>query len=173
MIMSVGETRITVIGNLTADPRLFFSRQGVAVVNFTVAASRRTYDKAADRWVDSDTLFLRCSAFRQLAENIAESLTKGARVVVTGRLRQHGYEDKEGIWRTAFEVDVEDVGPSLRWATAQVTKAPGDGDQMESVARSATDPWAFAAASSSPVLSGSAPVAPVGGVPGIPSDLTT
>lgn len=164
------ETAITIVGNLTADPRLFFSRQGVAVVNFTVAASRRVYDKATDRWLDSDTLFLRCSAFRQLAENIAESLTKGSRVVVTGRLRQHGYEDKEGIWRTSVEVDVEDVGPSLKWAIAKVTKVPG-GIQTDSTAAPVTDPWAVVPASPSPVPAWLAPAAPAGGFPGNPSDL--
>ncbi|MFG1879540.1 single-stranded DNA-binding protein [Sphaerisporangium sp. NPDC049003] len=145
--MSVGDTTITVIGNLTADPELRFSQQGVAVAGFTVAASRRVFDQASGQWTDGDTLFIRCSAFRQLAENVVESLARGSRIVVTGRLRQRSYEDKEGIKRTVFEVDAEDVGPSLKWATAKVNKAQRDraAQPADSLARE-TDPWAFAPA---------------------------
>lgn len=124
--MSMGDTTITVIGNITADPDLKFSQTGVAVAGFTVAASRRVLDRASGQWADGDTLFLRCSAFRHLAENVAESLTRGTRVVVTGRLKQRSYEDREGVKRTVFEVDVEDVGPSLKWATAKVSKVQRD-----------------------------------------------
>ena len=116
------ETLITVIGNLTADPELRFTPSGDAVANFTVASTPRTYDKQANEWRDGDPLFLGCSVWRQAAENVTESLTKGMRVIVTGRLKQRSYETREGEKRTVFEIDVEDVGPSLMWASAQVTR---------------------------------------------------
>jgi single-strand DNA-binding protein len=124
-----GETVITVIGNLTDDPELRFTPSGAAVANFTVASTPRTFDKNSNEWKDGDALFLRCSIWRQSAENVAESLTKGMRVVVSGRLRQRSYQTKEGENRTVVELEVEEIGPSLKYATAKVTKAnrPGGG----------------------------------------------
>ncbi|WP_194923149.1 single-stranded DNA-binding protein [Catenulispora pinisilvae] len=118
-----GETVITVIGNLTDDPELRFTPSGAAVANFTVASTPRTFDQQANEWKDGDALFLRCSIWRQAAENVAESLTRGMRVIVSGRLRQRSYETKEGEKRTVVELDVEEIGPSLKYATAKVTKA--------------------------------------------------
>jgi len=118
-----GETVITVVGNLTDDPELRFTPSGAAVASFTVAATPRTFDKNTNEWKDGDALFLRCSIWRQAAENVAESLTKGMRVVVQGRLKQRSYETREGEKRTVVELDVEEVGPSLKYATAKVTKA--------------------------------------------------
>ena len=125
--MSYGETVITIVGNLTDDPELRFTPSGAAVANFTIASTPRTFDKTANEWKDGDALFLRCSIWRQAAENVAESLTKGMRVVVQGRLRQRSYETREGEKRTVVELDVEEVGPSLRYATAKVTKASRGG----------------------------------------------
>jgi single-strand DNA-binding protein len=138
--MSVGETTITVVGNLTADPELRFIPTGAAVASFTVASTPRAYDKASGEWKDGDALFLRCSIWRQYAENVAESLTKGMRVVVTGRLKQRSYEDREGVKRTVVEVDVEEVGPSLRFATAKVVKATRAAGTAAS--QGASDPFA-------------------------------
>src|SRR5215467_8021035 len=118
-----GETVITVVGNLTADPELRFTPSGAAVANFTVASTPRTYDRQTNEWKDGEALFLRASIWRQAAENVAESLTRGARVVVTGRLRQRSYETKDGEQRTVVELDAEEIGPSLRWATAKPQKA--------------------------------------------------
>ncbi|MGI8868973.1 MAG: single-stranded DNA-binding protein [Mycobacteriales bacterium] len=117
-----GETVITVVGNLTADPELRFTPNGAAVANFTVASTPRTFDRQSNEWKDGDALFLRCSVWRQAAENVAESLTRGARVVVTGRLKQRSFETREGEKRTVVELDVDEVGPSLRYATAKVNK---------------------------------------------------
>ena len=117
-----GETVITVIGNLTADPELRFTPSGAAVANFTVASTPRTFDKDSQEWKDGEALFLRCSIWRQAAENVAESLTRGTRVVVSGRLKQRSYE-KDGEKRTVIELDVDEIGPSLRYATAKVTRA--------------------------------------------------
>jgi single-strand DNA-binding protein len=122
-----GETVITVVGNLTDDPELRFTPSGAAVASFTVASTPRTFDRATNEWKDGDALFLRCSIWRQAAENVAESLTKGMRVVVQGRLRQRSYETREGEKRTVVELDVEEVGPSLKYATAKVTKASRGG----------------------------------------------
>src|SRR5258708_2099075 len=122
-----GETVITVVGNLTDDPELRFTPSGAAVASFTVASTPRTFDKNSNEWKDGDALFLRCSIWRQAAENVAESLTKGMRVVVQGRLRQRSYETREGENRTVVELDVEEVGPSLKYATAKVTKAARGG----------------------------------------------
>jgi single-strand DNA-binding protein len=122
-----GETVITVVGNLTDDPELRFTPSGAAVASFTVASTPRTFDKNSNEWKDGDALFLRCSIWRQAAENVAESLTKGMRVVVQGRLRQRSYETREGEKRTVVELDVEEVGPSLKYATAKVTKASRGG----------------------------------------------
>jgi single-strand DNA-binding protein len=117
-----GETVITVVGNLTDDPELRFTPSGAAVANFTVASTPRTFDRASGEWKDGDALFLRCSIWRQAAENVAESLQRGMRVVVQGRLRQRSYETKEGEKRTVVECEVDEIGPSLRYATAKVTK---------------------------------------------------
>jgi single-strand DNA-binding protein len=117
-----GETVITVIGNLTADPELRFTPSGAAVANFTVASTPRTFDRPSGEWKDGDALFLRCNVWRQAAENVAESLTRGMRVMVSGRLRQRSFETREGEKRTVVELEVDEVGPSLRYATAKVNK---------------------------------------------------
>jgi len=118
-----GETVITVIGNLTNDPELRFTPSGAAVARFTVASTPRTLDRESNQWKDGDPLFLRCSVWRQYAENVAESLTKGMQVMVQGRLKQRSYETREGEKRTVVELDVDDVGPTLRFSTAKVTKS--------------------------------------------------
>ena len=115
-----GETVITLIGNLVDDPELRFTPSGAAVASFRIASTPRTYDRASGEWKDGETLFLSCSAWRQLGENVAESLTRGARVIVSGRLKQRSYETREGEKRTVYEVDVDEVGPSLRSATAKL-----------------------------------------------------
>jgi len=117
-----GETTLTIVGNLTADPELRFTPAGHAVAEFTVASTPRNYDRDAGQWRDGEALFLRCTAWRQLAEHTAESLTRGTRVIVTGRLRQRSFELTEGVTRTVTELDVDDLGPSLRHSTARVTK---------------------------------------------------
>ena len=117
-----GETPITVIGNLTADPELRFTPSGAAVANFTVASTPRTFDRESGAWRDGEAMFLRCSVWRQYAENVAESLRRGTRVVVQGRLRQRSYDTKEGEKRTVTELDVDEMGPALRYATAKVNK---------------------------------------------------
>ena len=122
-----GDTAITLVGNLTADPELRFTQSGVPVADFTVASTPRIFDRASGEWKDGDALFLRCTLWRQPAENVAETLTKGSRVIVTGRLRQRSYETREGEKRTVIEVDVEEIGPSLRYATARVTHDRGAG----------------------------------------------
>ncbi|GAA1640737.1 single-stranded DNA-binding protein [Georgenia ruanii] len=122
-----GETVITVVGNLTADPELRFTPSGAAVASFTVASTPRTFDRQANEWKDGETLFLRCSVWREAAENIAESLTKGTRVIVQGRLVQRSFETREGEKRTVVEMQVDEVGPSLRYATAKVTRASRGG----------------------------------------------
>ncbi|GAA3388101.1 single-stranded DNA-binding protein [Cryptosporangium minutisporangium] len=121
------ETTITIVGNLTADPEMRVTPTGVAVAKFTVASTPRTLDKASGQWVDGEAMFLTCTAWRQLAENVTQSLTKGSRVVLTGRLRQHHWETDQGEKRSMFGVDVEEIGPSLRWATATVRKATRSG----------------------------------------------
>ncbi len=122
-----GETTITVVGNLTADPELRFTPSGAAVANFTVASTPRTFDRQSNEWKDGETLFMRCSIWRDSAENVAESLHRGTRVIVTGRLKSRSYETKEGEKRTVIELDVDEVGPSLRYASAKVTKAERGG----------------------------------------------
>ncbi len=124
-----GETTITLVGNLTKDPELRFTPSGAAVADFTVASTSRTYDKQTNEWKDGDTLFIRCSAWRQLAENVAGSLTKGTRVVVTGQLKVREYERQDGGRGASVEMTVDEVGPSLRNATAQVTRTTGGGGQ--------------------------------------------
>ncbi|RSM50625.1 single-stranded DNA-binding protein [Amycolatopsis balhimycina DSM 5908] len=122
-----GETTITVVGNLTSDPELRFTPAGAAVANFTVASTPRTLDRQSGEWKDGEALFLRCSLWRQAAENAAESLTRGSRVLVTGRLVQRSFETKEGEKRTVVELQVDEIGPSLRYATATVTKVSRNG----------------------------------------------
>lgn len=117
------EVQITVVGNLTADPELRFTNSGVALASFTIASTPRTFDKRSNEWKDGEALFLRCTVWREYAENVAHSLVKGARVIATGNLRQRSYETKEGEKRTSFELDVEEVGPALRYATAQVNRS--------------------------------------------------
>ncbi|GGW45045.1 single-stranded DNA-binding protein [Streptomyces xantholiticus] len=124
-----GETVITVVGNLVDDPELRFTPSGAAVAKFRVASTPRTFDRQTNEWKDGESLFLTCSVWRQAAENVAESLQKGMRVVVQGRLKQRSYDDREGVKRTVFELDVEEVGPSLKNATAKVTKTTGRGGQ--------------------------------------------
>ncbi|WP_411075372.1 single-stranded DNA-binding protein [Streptomyces sp. cmx-4-7] len=124
-----GETVITVVGNLVDDPELRFTPSGAAVAKFRIASTPRTFDRQTNEWKDGESLFLTCSVWRQAAENVAESLQRGMRVVVQGRLKQRSYEDREGVKRTVYELDVEEVGPSLKNATAKVTKTTGRGGQ--------------------------------------------
>jgi single-strand DNA-binding protein len=144
-----GETVITVVGNLTADPELRFTPSGAAVANFTVASTPRTFDRQAGEWKDGEALFMRCNIWRQAAENAAESLTRGMRVIVSGRLRQRSYETREGEKRTVVEMEVDEIGPSLRYATAKVNKisrqagASGSGGYGAS-GGSYDDPWSSA-----------------------------
>jgi single-strand DNA-binding protein len=122
-----GETTITLVGNLVDDPELRFTPSGAAVANFRVASTPRTYDRQSGEWKDGESLFLSCSVWRQAAENVAESLQRGMRVIVHGRLKSRSYETREGEKRTVFEIDVDEVGPSLRSATAKVTRAMRSG----------------------------------------------
>ncbi len=152
-----GETIITVVGNLTADPELRYTQNGLAVANFTIASTPRTFDRASNDWKDGETLFLRGSVWREFAESVAGSLSKGSRVIATGRLKQRNYETKEGEKRTSFEIDVDEIGPSLRYATAQVTRTTsggargGQGSQGgQGGNQSGDEPWAAAGASGSP-----------------------
>ena len=146
-----GETIITVVGNLTSDPELRYTQNGLAVANFTIASTPRNFDRATNDWKDGEALFLRASVWREFAEHVAGSLTKGSRVIATGRLKQRSYETKEGEKRTSIELEVDEIGPSLRYATAQVTRAAssrdgggasGGGGGRPQVAE---EPWAAAA----------------------------
>jgi single-strand DNA-binding protein len=138
-----GETVITVVGNLTDDPELRFTPSGAAVANFTVASTPRTLNKQTNEWEDGEAMFLRCSIWRQAAENVAESLQRGMRVVVQGRLKARSYETREGEKRTVFEIDVDEVGPSLKYATAKVTKTTRSGGQGGGgFSGGGDDPWA-------------------------------
>jgi single-strand DNA-binding protein len=140
-----GDTTITVIGNLVDDPELRFTPSGAAVAKFRIASTPRVMDKATNEWKDGDSLFLTCSVWRQAAENVAESLTKGTRVIVSGRLKQRSYETREGEKRTVFEIDVDEVGPSLRSATAKVNRASrGGGGGGGFGGGQSEDPWATA-----------------------------
>ena len=144
-----GDTTITVVGNLTADPELRFTPSGAAVANFTVASTPRIYDRQTGEWKDGEALFLRCNIWRQAAENVAESLTRGARVIVNGRLKQRSFETREGEKRTVVELDVDEIGPSLRYATAKVNKVNrgGGGGGFGSGSSSPApqdDPWGSA-----------------------------
>ena len=127
--MAQGETPITVVGNIVADPELRYTPNGAAVANFRVASTPRRYDSQSNQWVDGDALFLTCNVWRQAAENVANSLRKGDRVIVNGRLRQRSYESKEGERRSVFEVEVDEVGPSLKYATANIQKSAPSGSQ--------------------------------------------
>ena len=122
-----GDTVITVIGNITGDPELRFTPSGAAVANFTVASTPRQFDRQSNEWKDGETLFMRCSVWRDAAENVAESLQRGTRVIVSGRLKSRSYETKEGEKRTVIEMEVDEVGPSLRYATAKVNKTQRSG----------------------------------------------
>ncbi len=159
-----GDTIITVVGNLTGDPELRFTPSGAAVANFTVASTPRTFDKNSNEWKDGDALFLRCSIWRQAAENVAESLQKGMAVIVQGRLKQRSYETKEGEKRTVYELDVDEIGPSLKWATAKINRTQrgggggnnggggggfGGGAPSGGNSASQDDPWASAAPAAS------------------------
>ncbi|QKD80463.1 single-stranded DNA-binding protein [Actinomyces marmotae] len=122
-----GDTVITIIGNLTADPEMRFTPSGAAVASFTIASTPRTFNRQTNEWQDAETLFMRCSIWRDAAENVAESLTKGMRVIAQGRLQQRSYTDREGAQRTVVEMQVDEIGPSLRRAKAQVTRTGGQG----------------------------------------------
>lgn len=181
-----GETVITVVGNLVDDPELRFTPSGAAVANFRIASTPRTFDRQTNEWKDGDALFLSCSVWRQAAENVAESLQRGMRVVVQGRLKSRTYETREGEKRTVFEIEVEEVGPSLKYATAKVTRTTrqgggggysgGGGGQ----ASSGDDPWATPAPQQGGQPSGgggyaggggqSAPANDPWGAPGVGSD---
>ena len=143
-----GETTITVVGNLTADPELRFTQSGAAVASFTVASTPRTFDRQSGEWKDGEALFLRCNIWRQAAENVAETLTRGTRVIVSGRLKQRSFETKEGEKRTVVELEVDEVGPSLRYATAKVDKVSrgsgGGGFGGSANGAPADDPWGSA-----------------------------
>jgi len=142
--MAAGDTQITLIGNLTNDPELRFTPSGAAVAKFTVASTPRYMDRQTNEWKDGDTLFLQCQIWRQAAENVAETLTRGMRVIVSGRLKQRSYETKEGEKRTVFEVEVDEVGPSLRNATAKVTKTTrqgGNSGGFSAPTESSDEPW--------------------------------
>ncbi|MGY1786962.1 single-stranded DNA-binding protein [Geodermatophilus sp. SYSU D00698] len=154
-----GDTVITVVGNLTSDPELRFTPSGAAVADFTIASTPRTLDRQTQEWKDGDALFLRCSCWRQMAENVAGSLTRGSRVMAQGRLKQRSFETKEGEKRTVIELEVDEIGPSLRYATATVAKVarsgdgpgggPGGGQAPREVRNgagrgSSPDPWAAA-----------------------------
>ncbi|QBJ96419.1 single-stranded DNA-binding protein [Rhodococcus sp. ABRD24] len=153
-----GDTVITVIGNLTADPELRFTPAGAAVANFTVASTPRTFDRQTNEWKDGEALFLRCNIWREAAENVAESLTRGSRVIVSGRLKQRSYETREGEKRTVVELEVDEIGPSLKYATAKVNKANrgggggggfggssgGSGGGRPAASQGGDDPWGSA-----------------------------
>jgi single-strand DNA-binding protein len=149
-----GETVITVVGNLTADPELRFTPSGAAVASFTIASTPRTFDRATNEWKDGEALFLRCSIWRQAAENVAESLQRGMRVVAQGRLKQRSFETREGEKRTVVELDVDEIGPSLRYATAKVNRTQrgstsgGGFGASGSESTTSEDPWGSAPVSS-------------------------
>jgi single-strand DNA-binding protein len=188
-----GETTITVIGNLVDDPELRFTPSGAPVANFRIASTPRTFDRQSNEWKDGDTLFLSCAVWRQAAENVAESLQRGMRVIVQGRLKSRQYETREGEKRTVFEIDVEEVGPSLRSASAKVTKTTrsgggggysgggggysgggGQAAQQRPAASGGDDPWATPAPQGGGAPAGGGSPAPAGndpwGAPGVGSD---
>ena len=138
-----GETVITVVGNLTSDPELRYTQNGLAVANFTIASTPRTFDRAKNEWVDGDALFLRASVWREFVEHVAGSLTKGTRVIASGRLKQRSYETKEGEKRTSMELEIDEIGPSLRYATASLTRAQSGGRSAPATGGQGNDePWA-------------------------------
>ncbi|MET7914435.1 single-stranded DNA-binding protein [Streptomyces avermitilis] len=139
-----GETVITVVGNLVDDPELRFTPAGVAVAKFRIASTPRVFNREANEWKDGESLFLTCSVWRQAAQNVAESLARGTRVIVQGRLKQRSYEDKEQVKRTVYEIDVDEVGVSLARATAKVTKNPAGGHSVPANGEPSADPWAGA-----------------------------
>ncbi|WP_404430147.1 single-stranded DNA-binding protein [Microbacterium lacus] len=159
-----GETIITVVGNLTADPELRYTQNGLPVANFTIASTPRNFDRAANEWKDGEALFLRASVWREFAEHVAGSLTKGSRVIATGRLKQRSYETREGEKRTSIELEVDEIGPSLRYATAQVTRAAGGsgGGQSRGQGQVAEEPWSTPGSqqASAPAAGGDAWAAP-------------
>ena len=174
-----GETVITVVGNLTDDPELRFTPSGAAVANFTVASTPRSFNKQTNEWEDGEALFLRCSIWRQAAENVAESLQRGMRVVVQGRLRARTWETREGEKRTSFEIDVEEIGPSLKFATAKVNRVSrggggggfSSGGQGRQAGAPVDDPWATPAAQGGAAPTGQAPAgADPWGAPGVAND---
>jgi len=147
-----GETVITVVGNLTADPELRYTQNGLPVANFTIASTPRTFDRQANEWKDGEALFLRASVWREFAEHVAGSLTKGMRVVAQGRLRQRSYQDRDGNNRTTIELEIDEIGPSLRYATAQVTRAQsgGGGGQGRPMQQQVSEePWSTPGSSTS------------------------
>lgn len=135
-------TNITIVGNLTTDPELRFNPSGHAVANFTIASTPRTFDRNRNEWVDGETLFLRASIWKEAAENLAESLTKGTRVIVTGKLKSRSFETKDGDKRTVIELEVDEIGPSLKYAAAKVTKRGNNGGQQQTRPAPQQDPWA-------------------------------
>jgi single-strand DNA-binding protein len=179
-----GDTVITVIGNVTGDPELRFTPSGAAVANFTVASTPRAFDRQSNEWKDGETLFMRCSVWRDAAENVAESIQRGTRVIVSGRLKSRSYETKEGEKRTVVEMDVDEIGPSLRYASAKVTKTQRGGGQgsggsfggsggggFGSSGGNPEDPWATGGGSGGPSggyggNQGGASAPPAGGVQG-------
>jgi single-strand DNA-binding protein len=182
-----GETLITVVGNLTDDPELRFTPSGAAVANFTVASTPRNFDKNTNEWVDGEAMFLRCSIWRQAAENVAESLQRGMRVVVQGRLKSRTYETREGEKRTVFEIEVDEIGPSLKFATAKVNRTSRQGGgsgysggggqgggQGGQSSPAAADPWATPAPADSGAAAGGAGGGAAAndpwGAPGVPAD---
>ena len=169
-----GEPVLTVVGNLTRDPELRFTQNGLAVANFTIASTPRNFDRATNEWKDGEALFLRASVWREFAEHVAGSLTKGSRVIATGRLKQRSYETKEGEKRTSMELEVDEIGPSLRYATATISRAPsgggGGGQQRGGGAPQVqqNEPWA----QSAPAASGGNGGADAWNTPGSYSDET-
>ncbi|WGD37329.1 single-stranded DNA-binding protein [Lysinibacter sp. HNR] len=144
-----GETIITVVGNLTADPELRYTQSGIALATFTIASTPRSFDRQSNEWKDGEALFLRASVWREFAEHVASSLTKGSRVIATGRLKQRSYETKEGEKRTSMEIDVDEIGPSLRYATASITRTQSRGAMgggQAQMGNAASEPWAAAPA---------------------------
>lgn len=139
-----GETTLTVVGNLTSDPEIRYTAAGAAVASFTVASTPRTFDRQSGEWKDGEALFLRCNVWRQVAENVAESLTRGSRVLVSGRLRQRSFETKEGEKRSVVELEVDEIGPSLRYATAKVNKVSrGDASTSSGDGWTSSEPAPF------------------------------
>jgi single-strand DNA-binding protein len=149
-----GETIITVVGNLTSDPELRYTQNGLAVANFTIASTPRTFDRAANEWKDGEALFLRASVWRDFAEHVAGSLTKGSRVSASGRLKQRSYETKEGEKRTSIELEIDEIGPSLRYATAAVTRAQSSGGRGGAPGGPVEEPWANSSQQSAPAGGG-------------------